>query len=395
MIAKTHQHYCPADNVLGAPRKALPRVLYAIALDGTQKLGSLEEQILLLGQAFRAEDSVLLPLFLNPAVPERERAGAFKSAGLATAHLDLWKFRWKTLWQLNRLVSQHQIQLIHWHFYPPINPYFLALAAMRPGIRHYFTDHNSRCLPIRPTSGGIGRVLKRMLLKRYQKVLCVSQFVGECLDEQRSWSDVQCCLHFINTERFRPDAVVRQAMRREQGCEDRFVVLAVAHLIREKGIDVALRALAETEPSTVMWVVGGGCEATALKELALALGIQDRVKFFGQQAQVQPFMQAADCFVCPSLWAEAAGLVNVEAQSTGIPVVASRLGGIPEYVEDGRTGLLFPPGDHHALAALLRRLHDTPDECQRFGETARLTAIRRFSVASRIDEHLDVYRMFS
>ena len=87
-------------------------------------------------------------------------------------------------------------------------------------------------------------------------------------------------------------------------------------------------------------------------------------------------MQAADCLVCPSLWAEAAGLVNLEALSTGLPVVASRIGGIPEYVEDGKTGMLFPPGDHQALAALIRRLMDTPEEYQQLAAAAqRVTAL--------------------
>ena len=67
-------------------------------------------------------------------------------------------------------------------------------------------------------------------------------------------------------------------------------------------------------------------------------------------------MQGADCFVCPSLWAEAAGLVNLEAQSSGLPTVASNVGGIPEYVADGKTGFLFSPGNATELADRIRQL---------------------------------------
>jgi glycosyltransferase involved in cell wall biosynthesis len=372
--------------------RPLPRVLYAIALDGSQKHGSLEEQIYFLAQAFRAQDSLFLPLFLDPEGPDNAGTAPFEKAGLPTASLTLWGFRWKTLWQLNRIISQHRIQLIHWNFYAPVNKYFMALSVMRPWLRHYFTDHNSRVLPVSQGPRGFARLFKRVLLKRYHKVWCVSQFVLDCLAEQRSWSNLERCLHFINTDRFRPDNEVRERVRRQYGCQDKFVILAVANLIKEKGIDVAIRAMAEVPANTVLWVVGIGSEAANLQSLAAELGLQDRVRFFGQQTHVQPYMQAADCLTCPSLWAEAAGLVNVEALSAALPVVASRIGGIPEYVEDGRTGLLFPPGDHHALAGLLRRLHDEPQERRRLGEAARASAIERFSVPSKINDYLDLYR---
>ena len=173
------------------------------------------------------------------------------------------------------------------------------------------------------------------------------------------------------------------------------VVLAVANLILEKGIDVALRALTLAPPGATLWVVGTGTEARKLQALSQELGVADRVTFFGQQVHVQPFMQAADCLVCPSRWAEAAGLVNLEALSTGLPVLASRIGGIPEYVEDGETGLLFAPGDHAALGALIGRLHDHPLECRQLGANARANACERFSVGSKINDYLDLYRMFS
>jgi glycosyltransferase involved in cell wall biosynthesis len=390
IVTATHAAIDPAPR-----RRPLPRVLYAIAMDGSQKFGSLEEQIYFLARAFRAEDSLLLPLFLNPAGANGAGMAVFDAAGLATASLDLWGFHWRRLWQLNNLIGKHRIQLIHWNFYPPVNGYLWMLSALRPRVQHYFTDHNSRLLPLPQAPVGLTRLVKRTLLMRYRKVWCVSQFVQDCLAEQQSWSNLKCCLHFINTDRFRPDAAVRDTVRSEQGVQGRFVVLAVANLILEKGVDVALRALALTPPGVVLWVVGTGNEAPKLQGLSRELGVADRVTFFGQQVHVQPFMQGADCLVCPSLWAEAAGLVNLEALSTGLPVLASRIGGIPEYVEDGETGFLFAPGDHAALAALMQQLHDHPQACRRLGANARTNAVERFSVSSKINDYLDLYRMVS
>jgi glycosyltransferase involved in cell wall biosynthesis len=364
-------------------------------MDGSQKFGSLEEQIFLLARAFRDEGSLLLPLFVEPAYPDRPGPGVFEAAGLPTASLTLWGFRWKKLFQLHRLIGRHNIDLIHWNFYPPVfNGYVWGLSVLRPRVKHYFTDHNSRLLPLPGPPRGFNRWLKRLLLKRYRKVWCVSRFVEDCLARQQSWSNLACCLHFINTDRFRPDIEVRQKVRGELACADHFVVLAVANLIREKGIDVLLHALAQTPPDVRLWVVGTGPEAAALERLRDELGLEQRVRFFGQQVHVQPFMQAADCLVCPSLWAEAAGLVNVEALSTGLPVLASHTGGIPEYVEDGVTGYLFPAGNDQALAAGIRRLRDDPERCRRLGTAARTAAVQRFSAPARINDYLDLYRMF-
>ncbi len=129
----------------------------------------------------------------------------------------------------------------------------------------------------------------------------------------------------------------------------------------------------------------------ALQALAGELGVRNRVRFLGLQSRVEPFMQAADCFVCPSRWAEAAGLVNLEAQACGLPVVAVRIGGIPEYVAEGRTGLLFPPEDPVGLARSVRQLLDCPEECRAMGRRARESAVMHFSPTARLDDFLELY----
>lgn len=379
----------------GRSARRLPRVLYAVALDASQKFGSLEEQIYLLARAFRDESSALVPVFLPAAGPRGGGLAAFDEAGLPTAGLDLWRFRWSTLRQLSNLIDEHDIRLVHWNFYPPLNAYVWSLSLRYPRLVHYFTDHNSRLLPLPAPPSGMRRLLKRALLSRYRQVWGVSRYVCDCLAQQQSWSNLQCCPHFINTDRFRPDAATRQRVRQQLGVEDRFVAVTVANLIPEKGIDIALRALAQSPERVVLWVTGRGDDETRLKALAAELGIASRVVFFGQRANVEPLLQAADCLVCPSLWAEAAGLVNLEALSTGLPVLASRIGGIPEYVDDGLNGHLFAAGDHAQLAALLTRLSYASDECRRLGAAARAAAIERFSPAARIEKYLDLYRSYS
>ena len=129
-----------------------------------------------------------------------------------------------------------------------------------------------------------------------------------------------------------------------------------------------------------------------LQALAASLGLQQRVRFWGLQRHVEPILQASDCLVVPSRWHEAAGLVVLEAQASGLPVVASRIGGIPEYLAEGDSGLLFTPGDVDELAAHLRQLCVDPPRCERMGRAARRLALERFSPESRLPEWLELYR---
>jgi glycosyltransferase involved in cell wall biosynthesis len=206
------------------------------------------------------------------------------------------------------------------------------------------------------------------------------------------WTNLVCARHFINTARFRPDAAERARVRAELHAEEKFVLLLVGQLIMEKGIDVAIRALADLPQKTVLWIAGEGARRPDLERLSADLGLQNRVRFLGLQRNVQPFMQAADCFLCPSVWGEAAGLVNLEAHACGLPIVASRIGGIPEYVADGRSGILFEPGNHPELATAVRRLLDDPDLWERMSREARAVALESFAPEARVPAILDIYR---
>ena len=150
--------------------------------------------------------------------------------------------------------------------------------------------------------------------------------------------------------------------------------------------------MAHLPPFVKLWVVGGGEQLTPLQNLCQELELTDRVRFFGHQPDVQRFLQAADCFVCPSRWGEAAGLVNLEAQSSGLPAIASRIGGIPEYICEGQTGFLFTPEDDRDLAEKIRLLCDDQELCQTMQRSARKVAVERFSSEVCLDDFLSLYR---
>ncbi|MGP0067392.1 MAG: glycosyltransferase family 4 protein [Isosphaeraceae bacterium] len=379
------------DETEGGVR--LQRVLYAIAMN-PDRFASMEEQIFLITRAIQERGGLFLPLWIcghrtgNPPV--------YEAAGLRAECLDLHHFRLRTLVHLVRLIHHHRIELIHWSFtQPTTNPYLWALSVLTPRVRHYFTDHTSRGLPLAPPARGVKRAVKELLYRRYARVLGVSRYVTDHLRDQGCTADLSTCRYFLNTERFQPDPAMRAAVRQEilPGGSDHFVVVVVAYLVPAKGVDVAIRAIAQLPDPVKLWIVGGGPESARLQELCRELGVADRVRFFGHQADVQRYLQGADCFVCPSRWGEAAGIVNLEAQACALPVLGSRIGGIPEYIQDGRTGFLFSPEDDRELAGKIRLLYEDSALRQEMQRAARTWTVEDFSPENRLEAFLELYRV--
>jgi glycosyltransferase involved in cell wall biosynthesis len=137
----------------------------------------------------------------------------------------------------------------------------------------------------------------------------------------------------------------------------------VARLTERKGLGDLIRALALLEPGRFeLEIVGGGTDEWVLRDLADHLGVAEEVRFSGplSRAEVAERYRAADLFTLPSS-AEAFGNVFAEALASGLPIVGSATGGIPDLVEHGSNGLLVSPGDVHALAGAISYLADDPE----------------------------------
>jgi glycosyltransferase involved in cell wall biosynthesis len=147
----------------------------------------------------------------------------------------------------------------------------------------------------------------------------------------------------------------------------------VGWLLPIKGPMVLLRAMPEVwneHPDSTLVFVGKGDLDVDLRAEALQLEANGKVKFLGWRDDVAEIIQIFDIFVLPSL-NEGMGRVLVEAMAAGKPVVASRVGGIPDLVKDEKTGLLVPPGDEHALANAIMRLVNNPSEARRMGAAGK------------------------
>jgi glycosyltransferase involved in cell wall biosynthesis len=171
-------------------------------------------------------------------------------------------------------------------------------------------------------------------------------------------------------------------------------LLFVGRLNAQKGLELLLHALSRMSDSSIaLDVVGDGENREALVALAKALDVADRIRWHGQvdQPKLAAFYRGAAALVVPSV-GEGLGLVAVEAQLCGTPVVAFDSGGLPDVVQHDRTGILVENVDAGALAAALSSLMQRPDRGAALGAAGRLHALATFAPESVARRYADIYR---
>jgi glycosyltransferase involved in cell wall biosynthesis len=171
-------------------------------------------------------------------------------------------------------------------------------------------------------------------------------------------------------------------------------LLCVGRLVSVKGIETlleAFRVALRAAPDLTLDIAGDGPLRGELESLAARLGLRDAVRFLGRVEGVAAEMEQAVAVVVPSL-GEGFGMVALEAAERGRPVIASAVGGLPEIVDDRRTGILVPPGDAPALAAAIGDLVRDPTRAAAFGRAARERALTEFSLARCADRTDALYR---
>ena len=329
-----------------------------------------------------------------PAVPAPPRTLAGSAAGAVELDVRLDSIRGvrATL----DFVRRHDIRVLYLVDRPT---WALAYLALRlSGVRRILVhDHTSGA---RTRPAGLRRLLKaatrRATAFLADDVVAVSDYVlrrkleVDLLPRRR----VRRIWNSIVPPARDPDA--RTRLRRELGLpEDALVVACASRVTPEKGIHHLLRAfdtLLEGWSGEPPWLVclGDGPALEELRALHASLAHRDRILLPGQRADAAALLAGADVCVVPSVWQEAFGLAALEPMAAGVPVVATRVGGLPEVVVDGVTGLLVEPGSESGLTRALARLLGDRALRQRLGVNGRRRARERFSRRAQIDELADM-----
>jgi glycosyltransferase involved in cell wall biosynthesis len=295
--------------------------------------------------------------------------------------------------QLARFLRRERIDILHTHLFEPsligLQAGVLARTRRRLMTRHY-SDYHTRIHKKWHVR------LDQFCTRLSHAVIAVSQHTGDHLvDKEGAPPDkVHVILNGIDFDRVRissPDA--RDRIRAEFAPKDEYLLLIVARLHPEKGHHYLFQTLPQINERVGpvrLLVAGTGTFQDAYMKEVRSLGCEGMVSFLGFRTDIPDLMAAADLLVLPSV-AEAFGLVLAEAIHLGTPVVATRVGGIPEIIEDGRNGVLVEPANSLALSHAITELLNDPVRRQQIAR-ARGKTTERFRFENMVRSYESLYQ---
>jgi glycosyltransferase involved in cell wall biosynthesis len=244
------------------------------------------------------------------------------------------------------------------------------------------------------------RSFEKGLMERARILIAVSQYTKkELLDFYNIPEEkIQVIYNGVDIQKFKPPSD-KVEIRRKLGLkEESHIILCVGRLYHRKGLSTLLRSVPSVVSTfdDVKFIFAGkglGGEEKELSQLAASLKIKEFVTFTGYfpDETLPDLYAASDIFVLPALY-ENFPFAILEAQASGLPVISTRVGGIPEYVIEGQNGLLTDPGDHDQLtSAIIALLRDT-DSATKLGEAGRKQVEEKFSWPLITDQVIKTYR---
>jgi glycosyltransferase involved in cell wall biosynthesis len=298
----------------------------------------------------------------------------------------------QTVANLRRWLYREAADLVHAH---QCGPFLYAALARRASSRPtiLLTEHGRQHPDV---VGAPRRVVNRLLLRRADRVVAVGSDVRRALVEKENFpaSRVEVIYNGIDLDAVASAFPSRDAIRSELGLRrSEFVVSVCARLdpIKDHATTLlAFQRLLTRHPDARLIVVGDGPERVPISSACDVLGLREQILLLGLRTDVPRLLAASDAAILTSR-SEGIPLFLLEAMAARLPVVATRVGGIPEVVEDGVTGRLAPAGDANALGDHLAELAARPDLRAHMGAAGRARAEARFAESRMIDEYRRLY----
>ena len=326
------------------------------------------------------------------------------------------------LTELNERIHFHEVEMMSYPLFEH-QPYDLALATKMATVAraekldllhvHYAIPHSisailaresikqKRYVPVITTLHGtditlVGADRSYLPITRYglqqsDGVTAVSKFLKQATIETFDFDDVEVIPNFICQNHYK--RLEDSPLRAELAPNGERLLVHVSNFRPVKRpldcVEILAKVLAEGTPARLI-MVGDGPERSAVYYRAEQLGVKEHTVFVGKQANIADYLGVADVFLLPSEL-ESFGLAALEAQACEVPVIATRIGGIPEVVNEGESGFLSDVGDVEKMSVDTLRL--LKDEAMRrsFGEKGRELAISRYSTSKIIPQYIAFY----
>jgi glycosyltransferase involved in cell wall biosynthesis len=310
---------------------------------------------------------------------------------------------WRAAVNLFRILRKHRPEMLHLHFVGLLTwyPWIAKLAGVS---KVFFTDHHSRPAGYAPRRAPLWkRVAARAIGFPLTKVICVSKYGYQCITAGAALpaNRFEMIYNGIDLARVRPDYGAAARFRARFAIPDgRLIVGQVSWIIPEKGIGdfLEMARLVTSQRQDVQFVlVGEGAQREQYMKDAAAMGLGDHVTFTGMVDD--PFgggvFHAFDVVCQFSRWEEVFGWMIAEGMAHERPVVATRVGGIPELLTDGESGYLVDRGDAESMGNRVLELLNDPTARAHMGRVAREKVERNFDLRTNVSQLIDSYRLKS
>ena len=351
------------------------------------RISGAERHLLILLDGLRAAGvDARLIMLTEPGKPMQEMAAAAQERAIPWTRLTIrGDYDAPLLWSLRRELRAIAPDIAHTHLIHA-DMYGYTAAKLARVSKVISSRHNDDQFRYRPR----WRRLNRQLWKRLDAGIAISAAVAGFAEAvEGAPRDKLHIVPYGMEYRWLSDEAIERArhrLRAELGLPPDTPLLGmVCRLVQQKGLPYSLEALRRIQsdfPAARLVIIGDGEQAGELRQLAAALGVEERVYWLGWRDDAAELMTALDVLLVPSLW-EGFGLVVLEAMARRVPVIASRVSALPEVLVHGETGLLIEPRDVDGLAqAIARLLSDR--------------ALRKYMGllgTARLEEHFSVGRM--
>lgn len=329
---------------------------------------------------------------IDPEFARRIERNDVEMIALHRSQIGVWRLRL----QLFLLLRRFRPDVVHSRNLSGLDA---LLPARLAGLRTVHSEHGFDMSDLHGRAGKLA-LLRRLHAPLVNRYICVSLDLGRVMREH--WgiagSRIRQIYNGVDTARFRPAEPRRHELLPQalQG-EGLFVVGTVGRVQPVKDQATLLRAFALVLQRRPEWrsrlrlaLIGDGSELAGLNRLAVELNIASQAWFSGARSDVADLMQVLDLFVLPSL-NEGISNTLLEAMASGVPLLATAVGGNVELVQEGVIGATFAPGDAQALSAMIENYAGDAALRARHGSAARQRALQQFSLAAMMAAYQDVY----
>ncbi|MCK4325604.1 GT4 family glycosyltransferase PelF [bacterium] len=358
------------------------KILYVIA---TMDIGGAERQLVELVKRLNKDKYDVTVCCLTRGGPLEED---LKEAGIK--YCILWKrfkFDFSVILKLIRLLRREKADILHTYMFTSNS--FGRVAGILARVPEIIISEH--CVDI--WKNRFHFFIDKILLHWTDKVICVSNGVRKFYVNRIGISEGKTVTIYNGIALGHLHTNAEVTANKYGLCSEGRIIGAIGRLIVQKGLKYLIHAMAITlkqVPQTKLLIIGDGPERGNLCELAGRLGITDKVIFLGFQKDITRFLRTMEILAMPSLF-EGLPVVALEAMTLEKPVIATKILGVDEVVEDGKTGVLVPPRNPDALAHAIIELLNDVEESKRMGMAGRERVEKYFNVNLMVKKYEDVY----